>query len=179
MSFLEKLHSIKAFIFDIDGVLTDGKVVLLPGGEQMRRMHSKDGYALQLAVKKGYFVGVISGSNSKEVKERLNALGITDVYLKSSDKADAMSEFIHSYHLEPHEVMYMGDDIPDIPAMQMIGLPSCPSDASPEVMDICDYIAKNSGGYGCAREIIEKVMKVQSKWFDREEHSKNLNEFSW
>ena len=179
MSYLEKFQAIKAFVFDIDGVLTDGRVILLPSGEQMRYMHSKDGYALQLAVKKGYHVAVISGSNSEQVKERLQGLGITDVYLKSSHKDEAMTDFMYSYGLEPENIMYMGDDIPDLAALHMIGLPACPADAAPEVKEVVGLIAKAKGGEGCVREIIEQIMRSQGKWYDPEQNLDNLAEFTW
>ncbi len=179
MSYLDTFHQIKAFVFDIDGVLTDGKVVILPSGEQMRHMHSKDGYALQLAIKKGYPVAIISGSNATQVKERLQALGITDIYLKSAHKDESMEDFMFSYNLKAEEIMYMGDDIPDIVALRMIGLPACPADAAPEVKQMAQFIAKKGGGEGCVREIIELVMKTQGKWFDPEKNSDNLAAFTW
>ncbi|MEQ9186868.1 MAG: HAD-IIIA family hydrolase [Cryomorphaceae bacterium] len=179
MSYLDHFERIKAFVFDVDGVLTDGSVVLLPDGQQMRSMQSKDGYALQIAVKKGYRVAIITGGNSLPVKERLQALGITDVYLKSSHKDESMDDFLHSYGLKPEEVMYMGDDIPDLSAMLMIGLPACPADAAPEIKSCSKYISKKRGGEGCVREIIELIMKTQGTWYDHEKNSDNLAEFTW
>lgn len=179
MSYLDHFHRIKAFVFDVDGVLTDGSVVLLPDGQQMRQMHSKDGYALQIAVKKGYRVAIITGGNSQPVKDRLQALGITDIYLKSSHKDESMDDFLHSYDLQPEEVLYMGDDIPDLSAMLMVGLPACPADAAPEIKSCSKYISKKCGGEGCVREIIELIMKTQGTWYDHEKNSDNLAEFTW
>lgn len=179
MSYLDHFPGIKAFVFDVDGVLTNGQVVLLPDGQQMRQMHSKDGYALQLAVKKGYHVCIITGGNSIQVKERLSALGITDIYLKSSYKDESMTDFMFSHDLKPEEIMYMGDDIPDIAAMNMIGLPACPADASPEIKTICQFISKKNGGEGCVRDIIEQIMKSQEKWYNPDENLNNLAEFTW
>lgn len=179
MTYLDFMPKIKAFVFDVDGVLTNGQVVLLPDGQQMRQMHSKDGYALQLAVKKGYHVSIITGGNSIQVKERLRGLGITDCYLGSSHKDEAMEDFIFSYGLKADEIMYMGDDIPDLAAMKMIGLPACPADASPEIKAVCKYISKIKGGEGCVREIIEQIMRLQGKWFDAENNLDNLAEFTW
>jgi 3-deoxy-D-manno-octulosonate 8-phosphate phosphatase (KDO 8-P phosphatase) len=130
MTYKEQFGNITTFIFDVDGVLTDGTVILLPGGEQARRMNIKDGYALQLAVKQGYNICVITGGKSEAVKERLNGLGITDVYLNISDKADKTEDYIFSNHLKPGEIIYMGDDMPDYEAMQKTGVPVCPAEVT-------------------------------------------------
>lgn len=179
MSYPESYAPIKAFVFDVDGVLTNGHVVLLPDGQQMRYMHSKDGYALQLAVKKGYHVAVITGGNSLQVKERLLALGITNMYMKASHKDTAMEDFKFSHGLEYHEIMYMGDDIPDLPALKLVGLPSCPSNASPEVKQVCRYVSKIPGGEGCVRDIIEKVMRLHGHWYNPGKDLDNFAEFTW
>ncbi|MBT3647680.1 MAG: HAD hydrolase family protein [Flavobacteriales bacterium] len=179
MSYLDLFRPIKAFVFDVDGVLTDGKVVLLPDGQQMRTVNSKDGYALQLAVRKEYHVAIITGGNNLPMKERMNGLGITDTYLSSSHKNEAMDDFLHSYHLKSHEVMYMGDDIPDLPALEMVGLPSAPLDASEEVKSMAKFISKRNGGNGCVREIIELVMRAHGKWYDASRDNDNFAEFTW
>ncbi len=179
MNYLDKFGPIKAFAFDVDGVLTNGQVVLLPDGQQMRQMHSKDGYALQLAVKKGYHVAIITGGSSEAVKQRLNGLGITDVYLKSSHKDESMEDFLFSYGLKGEEVMYMGDDIPDLAAMQKVGLAACPADASYEVRQYCQFISKVEGGNGCVRDIIEQVMRHHGKWFDSEQNMDSISDFTW
>lgn len=167
-NFKTKLNRVKAFIFDVDGVLTDGSVTLMPDGEQVRVMNIKDGYALQLAVKKGYKIGIISGGTSEMVRKRLNKLGINDVYLGSHTKIDTYNEFIATYDLNPDEILYMGDDIPDYEVMKRIGVPTCPNDSAPEIKDICLYVSDKLGGKGCVRDVIEQVLRVQGKWFDKE-----------
>lgn len=164
--FLEKLKNIKAFILDIDGVLTDATVLVTEAGEQLRRFNVRDGYALQLAVKKGYKVSAISGGKSASVVLRLQGLGITDVYLGIDKKLDVYTDFIKTHDLKHEEVLYMGDDIPDVPVMKLVGLACCPADAVEEVKALSEYISTAKGGYGCVRDIIEKVLKVQGLWFD-------------
>lgn len=179
MSYLDHFEKIRALVFDVDGVLTNGQVILLPDGGQMRHMHSKDGYALQLAVKMGYHVGVITGGSSIPVKERLVALGITDVYLGSSNKEEALEDFRFSYHLEFDEIMYMGDDIPDLCAMQHVGLATTPADGCPEVKNISHFVSKRNGGEGCVREIVELIMRSHNKWYDQLNNPENHAEFTW
>ena len=165
-NFKSKLKTVTTFIFDVDGVLTDGSVTLMPDGEQVRNMNIKDGYALQLAVKKGYKIAIISGGKSEMVRKRLNGLGIFDVYLAASSKIETYKEFIELYKLNAEEILYMGDDIPDYEVMQVIGVPTCPSDAATEIKEICIYVSDKKGGKGCVRDVIEQVMRVQGKWFD-------------
>lgn len=179
MSYLDSFDKIKAFVFDVDGVLTDGKVVLLPNGEQMLYMHSKDGYAIQLAVKKGYHVAAITGGNSTQVRDRLKGLGVTDTYLKSSHKDESMDDFMTIYGLSGDEIAYMGDDIPDLPALKMVGLSACPADASSEIRNYCSFVSKVNGGHGCVRDLIEQVMRHQQKWYDPEKNLDNFAEFTW
>lgn len=179
MTYLDQFGPIKAFVFDVDGVLTNGQVVLLPDGQQMRQMNSKDGYALQLAIKKGYFVGIITGGKSIQVKERLNSLGITDIYLGVSHKGDALEDFRHTYNLRFDQIMYMGDDIPDLSALTLVGLPCCPSNAAPELMSVCSYISSVPGGEGCARDIIEKVIRSHDNWYNPMGGMDNFTEFTW
>jgi len=167
-NFKTRLTRVKAFIFDVDGVLTDGSVTLMPDGEQVRVMNIKDGYALQLAVKKGYKVAIISGGRSEMVRKRLNGLGITDVYLGISDKTDTYKEFIEVNGISPDEVLYMGDDMPDYEVMKRVGVPTCPKDAVHEIKDLCMYVSQQKGGKGAVRDVIEQVMKVQGKWMETE-----------
>jgi len=167
-NFKTKLPKVKAFIFDVDGVLTDGSVTLMPDGEQVRVMNIKDGYALQLAIKKGYKIAIISGGKSEMVRKRLNGLGITDVYLGSHTKIDAYKEYIEIYNLNADEILYMGDDIPDYEVMQQVGVATCPADAAPEIKEISIYISHHKGGKGSVRDVIEQVMRVQNKWMDKE-----------
>ena len=164
MNILEKFKPITTFIFDVDGVLTDGTVLVLAGGLQARRMHIKDGFALQMAQMKGYNVKVISGGNSPEVMDRLDKLGVKDVDMSVLDKKKIIEEYIMAKKLKKEEVLYMGDDIPDFHVMQLVGLPTCPQDASPEIKAISTYISHKNGGKGAVRDVIEQVMKVQGKW---------------
>jgi 3-deoxy-D-manno-octulosonate 8-phosphate phosphatase (KDO 8-P phosphatase) len=165
-NFKTRLTRVKAFIFDVDGVLTDGSVTLLPDGEQVRMMNIKDGYAMQLAVKKGFKIAIISGGRSEMVRKRLNGLGITDIYLGAHSKIDQYNELLTMYDLVPDEILYMGDDIPDYEVMRRVGIPTCPKDSAPEIKNICIYISDKNGGRGAVRDVIEQVLKVQNKWMD-------------
>lgn len=162
----ENLTEITTFILDIDGVLTDGTVILEPTGDQTRTMNIKDGYALQLAVKRGYKVAIISGGKNEIVRKRFTGLGIHDVYMGASDKWDAFDELKLTYNLSNDEIAYMGDDIPDYEIMSKIGLPACPNDAATEIKSISQYISPINGGKGCVRDLIEKVLRAQDKWFN-------------
>jgi 3-deoxy-D-manno-octulosonate 8-phosphate phosphatase (KDO 8-P phosphatase) len=164
MNSLELFNSITTFILDVDGVLTDGTVLVLDNGLQARTMNIKDGFALQLAVKKGFRVKIISGGNSPQVMERLNKLGVADISMGVLDKRQLVENFMHSLGLKKEEVLYMGDDIPDVPALKMVGLAACPSDAATEVKEIAHYISPFKGGKACVRDVIEKVMKLKGKW---------------
>lgn len=164
MNYKTKLNEIKAVVLDVDGVLTDGSVILMPDGSLTRVMNTKDGYALQLAVKKGIHVAIITGGRDETVKERLNGLGITDVYLNSHDKKEDLDDFLFKYNLKADEVAYMGDDIPDLEVMHMVGLACCPKNAVPEVRNTAAYISQIEGGKGCVRDILEQLMKVQGLW---------------
>lgn len=167
-NFKTKLTRVKAFIFDVDGVLTDGSVTLMPDGEQVRIMNIKDGYALQLAIKKDYKIAIISGGRSEMVRKRLNGLGISDVYLGIQSKIDTYKEFIEIHELQPEEILYMGDDIPDYEVMKRVGIPTCPKDSVQEIKDISIYISHQEGGKGAVRDVIEQVLKVQGKWKDHD-----------
>jgi 3-deoxy-D-manno-octulosonate 8-phosphate phosphatase (KDO 8-P phosphatase) len=164
MNVLEKFSIIKAFAFDVDGVLTNGSLLILPNGVMARTMNVKDGYALQLAIKKGYKIAIISGGRSQEVVERLNLLGITDVYMNSTNKVTALEDFVGKYHLNKEDILFMGDDVPDIEVMQQVGLPCCPNDAVDEIQAISHYISPYNGGKTCVRDVIEKVLKLQNTW---------------
>lgn len=165
-NFKEDLVNIKAFVFDIDGVLSLQTINLNSFGVPNRTVNLRDGYALQLAVKKGYHVGVISGSNSKEYSKRLKLLGISDVYLNSRTKLEHYLNFLKKYGLNKSEVLFMGDDIPDFEVMKQTGVPVCPSDADSEIKQICSYISDRKGGEGCVRDIIEQVLRLHNKWMD-------------
>jgi 3-deoxy-D-manno-octulosonate 8-phosphate phosphatase (KDO 8-P phosphatase) len=152
------------FVFDVDGVLTDGFLSILDDGQMVRRMNIKDGYALQLAVKQGYRVLIITGGNSETVRNRLNRLGIEDVFLKVENKKQKLAEYMAEKNIFPQELLFMGDDIPDYTAMQISGLACAPADAAPEIKQISQYISPVAGGYGCARDVIEKVLKLNGHW---------------
>ncbi len=163
-SYKEIMNDITTFIFDIDGVLTDGSVAVTNEGEMLRTMNIRDGYALKAAVESGYNVCIISGGSNEGVRVRLRNLGITDIHLGSPDKVETYKEYIELYNIQPEQVLYMGDDIPDFHVMKLVGLPTCPQDASPEIKAISKYISHKNGGKGAVREVIEQVMKVQGKW---------------
>jgi len=170
-SFLSKLKDITTFIFDVDGVLTDGSVFVTETGEQSRAFNIKDGYAMQLAVKCGYNVCAISGSRSKTAIYRLNSLGIKDVYLGAHVKVDKFKIYLEEKSINATNVLYMGDDIPDLGAMKLAGLPVCPADAVEEVKAVSAYVSPFGGGKGAARDVIEKVLKIQDKWMSEEAYS--------
>jgi len=163
-SYKEIMPQITTFIFDVDGVLTDGKVTIFDNGELIRSMNIKDGYAMKTAVDKGYNVCIISGGTNEAVKLRLRGLGITDIYLGAHHKVEQLDEYLDIYNIKPEQVLYMGDDIPDYPVMKLVGLPTCPKDAVPEIQDVALYISQKKGGNGCVRDVIEQVLKVQDKW---------------
>jgi 3-deoxy-D-manno-octulosonate 8-phosphate phosphatase (KDO 8-P phosphatase) len=161
---LAAFKKIKCFVFDVDGVLTNGNVTVMPNGVLIRTMNIKDGYALQLAIKKGYKVWVISGGNSEEVKTRLQNLGVSDVFMKVTDKKQLLSELMLLNELVKEDVLFMGDDMPDFEALQLAGIAACPSDAVVDIKEICSYKAIAKGGAGCAREVIEKTLKLNNHW---------------
>lgn len=173
-NFKQLLHDVKAFVFDIDGVLTDGTVQVLENGEMARTMNTRDGYALQHAVKGGYTIGVISGGKSEPTRGRLEKLGIHDVYLGIADKLDSLKEFMHIHKLKYENILYMGDDMPDYEVMQKCGIPCCPGDAAQEIKDISVYISDKKGGEGCVRDVIEQVMKVHKKWMNNDSSSASI-----
>lgn len=164
MSILEKFKSIRTFVFDVDGVMTDGSVQVFDTGEQLRTMNTKDGYCLQLAIKKGYRILVISGGASEGVRLRLQKLGIQDVFLKVENKQEKLLEYAREHGLEEKDMLYMGDDIPDYQVMKQVGLACAPADAAPEIRHIAAYISSFSGGHGCVRDVIEKVLKLNGHW---------------
>lgn len=166
ISYKQILHKINTFIFDVDGVLTNGMLTIMPDGELVRHMNVKDGYAMKLALNKGFRVCIISGGTNQAVKSRLAALGIEDIYLGSHDKIKQYQEIIEKYNLQADNILYMGDDIPDLPVMKKVGLSCCPNDAVPEIQQISKYISNKKGGEGCVRDVIEQVLKVNGKWND-------------
>ena len=160
------LKNINTFIFDYDGVLTDGTVILQPDGEALRTANVKDGYSLQLAVKKGYNVVIISGGNSASMRKRFETLKIKDFFLGIENKLEALNNYLNEQNIQPENVLYMGDDIPDFKAMKTVGIPCCPADAAPEIKNISKYISNYTGGKGCVRDVIEQTLKIQGKWMN-------------
>ncbi len=158
------LQEITTFCFDVDGVFTNGIVHLMPDGDQLRTANVRDGYAVQLAVKKGYNIAIITGGKSEAVRKRFEGLGVTDVFLGSSNKHVVMHRYLAEKGINLNEVCYMGDDIPDFNVMKQVRLAVCPSDAAPEIRDISAYVSPYTGGYGCVRDILEQTMKAQGKW---------------
>jgi len=163
--FKEIMNDITTFIFDVDGVLTDGKVHVTNNGDLLRIMSIKDGYAIKAALENGYRVCIISGGSNDGVKTRLANLGVKDIYLGVSNKVEIYKKYIADNQIDPTTILYMGDDIPDYHVMQQVALPTAPQDASPEIKRISRYISHKNGGEGAVREVIEQVMKTQNKWF--------------
>lgn len=164
MNYKEIMNHIDTFIFDVDGVLTDGTVHISPTGEMLRQMHIRDGFAMKAALESGYNVCIISGGSNEGVRIRLRNLGITDIHLGVPDKVEIFKDYCQDYSIDAKKVLYMGDDIPDFHVMQLVGLASCPQDASSEIKAISGYISHKNGGKGAVRDVIEQVMRVQGKW---------------
>ena len=162
---------ITTFIFDFDGVMTDGTVFCDFEGRPLRATNVKDGYAMQLATKLGYNVAVISGAICPSMITRMNSLGVTDVFTGIPDKVLKLNEYMKERGVKPEEIIFMGDDIPDLRVMQCVGLPACPADASPEVKAISRFVSERPGGKGCVRDVIERVLKVQGKWMTAEAYA--------
>lgn len=165
-SYKEYLHHITTFVFDVDGVLTDGSVLVNTDGEMLRNMNIKDGFALKTAVDKGYNLCIISGGSNEGVRKRLQGLGIKEVHLGTHFKTGTLEKYFAENYIKPENVLYMGDDLPDYNVMNMVGLPCCPQDAVPEIKQISKYVSHKKGGKGCVRDVIEQVLKVQGKWFN-------------
>lgn len=162
---------ITTFIFDFDGVMTDGTVFCDFEGHPLRATNVKDGYALQLASKLGYHVAVISGAICPSTIVRMNSLGVTDVFTGIPDKVLKLKEYMNKKGLYAEQILFMGDDIPDIQVMKEVGLPVCPADASPEVKEISKFVSEKPGGKGAVRDVIERVLKVQGKWMTAEAYA--------
>ena len=163
-NYKSQLKNITTFIFDYDGVLTDGTVVLTNDGDFLRTANVKDGFAMQLAVKKGFNVAIISGGRSDTIRKRFLVLSIHDVFLGVDSKIDVFHKYLKDHYLKSEEVLYLGDDIPDLKPMMEVGIAACPADAAEEIKSISHYISHLKGGQGCARDVIEQVMKAQGKW---------------
>ena len=163
-SYKEIMNDLTTFIFDVDGVLTDGSVHITETGEMQRIMNIRDGFAMKAALESGYNVCIISGGNNAGVRIRLENLGIKEIHLSAPDKVFTFNEYLKKYDLKAENVLYMGDDIPDYHVMKLVGLSTCPQDAVPEIKAISGYISHINGGRGAVRDVIEQVMKVQGKW---------------
>lgn len=166
MNNLALFKEAQALFFDVDGVLTNSELLITESGQLLRKMHTRDGFALKRAVEKGYHVCIITGGGSQGVVERLKGLGIRHIYTKVSDKIEVFSEHIKQHRIDPAHILYMGDDIPDLEVMRRVGLPCCPKDAAPEIIEISRYISPVIGGKGCVRDVLEKVLKLKGHWRD-------------
>ena len=164
MNYKEKFNRVTTIILDVDGVLTDGRILITTQGEMYREMHTKDGYALKVAMDAGIKVAIISGGTNEGVRNRLKALGVFDIYLGAHHKMEAYQDLLDSYEIDPSTILYMGDDIPDIPVMKEVGVACCPQDAVSDVKAVSDYISHVNGGMGCVRDIVEQTLRVQGKW---------------
>ena len=164
MDYKQNLSQIQAFIFDVDGVLTDGSLLCLESGEQVRSFNIKDGFAIRHALKKGYLVAIISGRKEEGVYKRLRSLDVEHIFLGVEDKVKVFDTFLLEQNLLPQQVAYMGDDVPDLKVMQLCGLAACPADAASDILKICQYISEKAGGKGSVRDLIEVILKAQAKW---------------
>lgn len=172
--FKEELKKIRAFVLDVDGVLSRQEVALSEEGELIRTSCAKDGYAIMYSGRKGYIIAIISGGGSPGLQARFEKLGIKDIYLKVANKVEALQEIMEKYALEKEEIMYMGDDIPDYNVMEMVGLPVCPADACEEIKAISRYISDLDGGTGCVRDVISQVLKARGDWMDTKCYVKSM-----
>lgn len=173
MSYLDKLSRIRCFVFDVDGVLTDGKVLALASGEQARSFLVKDGYGIERALLAGYTVAIISGGKQDGVQKRLEFLKIKHIHLGVKDKVEVLNQLCKDAAINPDEILYMGDDWPDYDVMRLVGIPTCPHDAVQEIKEIALYVSDKNGGEDCVRDVIERVMKVQGTW--RKFENENIN----
>jgi 3-deoxy-D-manno-octulosonate 8-phosphate phosphatase (KDO 8-P phosphatase) len=164
LNFKQALSKITTFIFDIDGVLTNNTVFVTEDGQLLRNLYSKDGYAIQLAVRKGYKIVIISGGHNDPVKKVLERAGVPFIFIKQHDKLQCYKDLINEHSLRDEEIAYMGDDLPDWEVMKRVGIAACPKDAATEIKDICIYISDKKGGEGCVRDIIEQTMRAQGTW---------------
>jgi len=160
----KQLKKIKVFVLDVDGVLTNGGLIIYPNGTFLRQMNAKDGYAMKLAIENGYMICVITGGREENIKTRLEKLGVKEVFLNVHNKLPILKQFIKKHNLKKEEIMYMGDDVPDIEVLKYVGFSCCPEDAAIDVKNICDYISYKKGGEGCVRDVIEQTLRLTGKW---------------
>ncbi|MFT6826430.1 MAG: 3-deoxy-D-manno-octulosonate 8-phosphate phosphatase (KDO 8-P phosphatase) [Patiriisocius sp.] len=163
-SYKEYLHQVTTFVFDVDGVLTDGTITITTDGDMHRTMHTKDGFALKEALLQGFNVCIISGGTNEGVRKRLSGLGIKDIHLGTHHKTETLRKYLQENNISPNQVLYMGDDLPDYNVMQEVMMPTCPQDAVPEIKALSRYVSHKEGGKGCVRDVIEQVLKVHGKW---------------
>jgi 3-deoxy-D-manno-octulosonate 8-phosphate phosphatase (KDO 8-P phosphatase) len=163
-NFKERLNRISTFIFDVDGVLTDGSLLVMPDGEFLRRMNIKDGYAMSQAIKKGYRIAIISGGHSTGVPLRLKRLGVEEIHMGVENKLMVYEQILEKYNLTDDRILFMGDDLPDMPLIRRCGVPCCPADGVVEIMSSSIYISQKPGGHGCVRDVIEQVMRLHNTW---------------
>ncbi|MCC6251495.1 MAG: HAD hydrolase family protein [Bacteroidia bacterium] len=171
INFKTLLPGIKLMVFDVDGVLTDGSVLCFNDGEQIRNMNIKDGYALQLAIKKNIRILIISGGRSEAVIKRLNMLGVTDIFMSVQHKLPVLIQYLFEFGINPNEVLYMGDDIPDLECLKYVAAATCPADAAHDIKNVCNYVSHELGGRGCVRDVIEQVLRAQKMWLDADAHT--------
>ncbi len=160
----EFLKDITTFILDVDGVMTNGKIIYTHDGKIDRQFQAKDGYAIKHAISKGYNFVIISGGTQDNIKKRLNSLGVEDVFINAFDKLKIFNDYITKKNISPENILYMGDDNPDIEVLKIVKISACPLDASIDVKEVCDYVSDKKGGEGCVRDVIEQVMRVHDKW---------------
>ena len=165
MNYKAKLHEIKAFVFDYDGVISDGNIWSANDTIIVRSGNVKDGYAMQYALRKGYLIAILSGGSGDSIRSRMKMLGVEDVYLGSHRKKEIFEDFLKDNQLLPEQVLYVGDDIPDYDVMRLAGVSACPADAAEEIKAVADYISHKNGGCGCVRDVIEQVLRLQGQWF--------------
>ena len=164
--FKEELLNVKAFIFDVDGVLSSDSSPLDQNGEPMRTANVKDGFAIRNALLSGYPIAIISGGKNENIKKRYEKLGVEHIYIAAGDKITCFEDILNKTKLAPEDFLYMGDDLPDYNIMMKIGIPTCPADAVTEIKSISKYISDRKGGEGCVRDVIEQVMRAQGKWLN-------------
>ena len=165
MNYKAKLHEIKAFVFDYDGVISDGNIWSANDTIIVRSGNVKDGYAMQYALRKGYLIAILSGGSGDSIRSRMKMLGVEDVYLGSHRKKEIFEDFLKDKQLLPEQVLYVGDDIPNYDVMRLAGVSACPADAAEEIKAVADYISHKNGGCGCVRDVIEQVLRLQGQWF--------------
>lgn len=165
-SYKTKLKHINTFVFDVDGVFTNNQVLLMPNGELLRSMNTKDGYTIRLALDAGFNVAIITGGKSEAVRHRFEGLGVKHIFLGVHDKISCFNQLVKEHNIDPKKCLYMGDDIPDFDVMKLVGLAVCPQDAVPEIKAISDYVSPILGGHGCVRDIVEQTLKVHDVWFN-------------